>query len=396
MELNKLNHFDVIIVGGGPAGLMTAYICAVKGKRVAVMDHKATVGRKFLVAGDGGLNLSNTENLEDFVSRYNHDCIKSCVRKFTPDDLRTWMEVIGVQTFVGSSGKIFPKENFNPAQVLKHIVDALVDLKVEFFTKHKFIDFTNNSAVFEFLNNKVIFTFDQMILALGGKSWQKTGSDGSWVDIFESKNIKTTAFRASNAGFNVVWDDEIELHFGKVIQNVNLKLGGKSKFGNLVISEYGLEGTPVYWLNAEYREQGYSDLIIDFLPHKTNEEVFQSLSNKIKFTDILRNKLKLKSSAIALIKSSLTKDEFNNPVILSKALKSLVIKIEGIRSVEEAISTVGGVAWSEMDDNFKLNKFPSIYCAGEMLDWDAPTGGYLLQAAFASGFTIAQGICSIK
>ncbi len=396
MELNNLNHFDVIIVGGGPAGLMSAYVCAKNGKRTALMDHKATVGRKFLVAGDGGLNLTNTENSDDFLSRYNDEGIKNCVKSFSPEDLRAWMDAIGVSTFVGSSGKIFPTETFNPAKVLKHIVDTLRDMGVKIYTKHRLLDFSNGSAVFECNEQQESFTFSQLVLALGGKSWAKTGSDGAWVDLFKSKGIKITDFQASNAGFNVLWKDEMKLHFGKVIQNVNLSLGEKTKYGNLVISEYGLEGTPIYWLNPEYREKGYSKLIIDFLPHKTEEEVIQLVSSPEKLTDLLRFKLKLKSSAIALIKLGLTKDEFNNRMALSKTLKNFAIEVNGTRSVDEAISTVGGVDWSELNEHFGLLKFPNVYCAGEMLDWDAPTGGYLLQASFASGFAVASEICTLK
>lgn len=396
MELNNLNHFDVIIVGGGPAGLMSAYVCAKSGKRTALMDHKATVGRKFLVAGDGGLNLSNTEDSNDFLSRYNHEGIKECVKNFSPQDLRTWMESIGVSTFVGSSGKIFPTETFNPAKVLKHIVDALTELGVKIYAKHKLLDFSTGSAVFECNEQQERFTFSHMVLALGGKSWAKTGSDGTWVDLFKSKHIETTSFQASNAGFNVSWKEELKLHFGKVIQNVNISLGGKSKYGNLVISEYGLEGTPIYWLNPAYREHGFSKLIIDFIPSKTEEEVVQLLASTDKLTDLLRFKLKLKSSTIALIKSGLTKAEFNDRITLSKALKNFEIEVKGTRSVDEAISTVGGVAWSELNEHFGLLRFPSVYCAGEMLDWDAPTGGYLLQASFATGFTVASEICRVK
>jgi uncharacterized flavoprotein (TIGR03862 family) len=397
-SINKITNFDVIIVGGGPSGLICAHFCALNGKKVAIVEAKNRVGRKFLVAGDGGLNLSNNLNLETFVSHYSTEYVKQCVRNFNPTDLRNWLKGIGIETYIGSSGKIFPLKGIKPAQVLDAIINSLEKLKVQLFNNHTLRDFDNNSI---FLTNnedgKVKLSFKKLVLALGGASWSKTGSTGEWKELFQAKGIETKQFKASNAGMNVAWKPEIASIFGSVIQNVNIFLGKSQKFGNLTITNYGVEGTVIYWLNRSFREENNRKLLIDFLPNFNEQQIEKVLLKKGgNIKELLKLNFKVKKPVLALLNIYLSKGEFLDPQFLAKTIKNFPIQIESLRPIDEAISSVGGVSNNAITSNASLVNYENIFISGEMLDWDAPTGGFLLQACFSMGVEVAKEINKVE
>ncbi len=378
----------VIIVGGGPAGLMAATQLLNAGCELTLIDHKATVGRKFLVAGDGGFNLTHSEELDSFLNKYDSDWIKNAVKQFNSSHFRDFLDSIGVPTIVGSSGKVFPTEDLKPIDVLnswKKLLSA-----VNFRMNTELLDFSQNSLTVDSEGKKEEIPYDYLVLALGGGSWEKTGSDGKWTELFETKNIKVSPFKSSNSGI-VLYENWLGDLDGKILKNVVVSCEDLSCAGDLVCTSYGLEGKPVYAVNRALREQEKPHIVIDFKPQVSFEKILAVLT-KAKSPTLGLKDLKLGEVALFWIRNFVSKEKFTNPKELAKLIKKFPIGIKGFRPLDEVISTAGGVETSELDENGSLTQFPNVFCAGEMINWDAPTGGYLIQGCVSSGFVVGKTI----
>lgn len=377
---------QIHIIGAGPAGLMSAYSFALKGLEVHVYDHKKTAGRKFLVAGHGGFNLTHSDSLNQFVSYYNAPQIKEMIKAFDNAMTRDWLSSIGVETYVGSSGKIFPVKGIKPIDVLEKWLSHLKKLGVKFHYTHRLIDFSDKKLVFQFKTEIVELEYDRAVFAFGGKSWAKTGSDGTWVDLFNEKGIRVAVLEPSNSGMELV--EPFKEISGKPLKNIRLFNELTERKGEIVFTDYGIEGAPVYFMNHYVRSQPFpQQLFVDLKPQFSQIEIEERL--KIgKPTEALKN-LKMDGAKLFLLKT-LDKENYTDPEKLSKIIKGFPLSIKGFRPIDEVISTYGGVEWDELNTDLSLVKFPKIQCCGEMLNWDAPTGGYLLQGCFSSGAWLAR------
>ncbi len=359
---------DITVVGAGPAGLMACEVLAHAGLKVRLMDHKLQPGRKFLLAGRGGLNLTHSEPLPQLLGRYGaaRGYLAAPIDSFPPNAVTSWCHGLGIETFIGSSGRVFPK-GLKASPLLRNWLRRLGDLGVTFEPGNRWSHFSDAPT----------------ILALGGASWPEMGSDAAWVNIFAEHKIAVTPFVASNSRQRVAWSQiMVEKHAGAFVKNVALSHHEQTARGDIVISKDGIEGTPVYALSASLRDHPEEPLLIDLKPDVSQPNVDERLTrqrSKDSFSTRYRKALGLQPAAIALLKEC----KSNNP-------KLLVVKTEGPVELRRAISSAGGVSWDEIDENFCLRRFPNTQVIGEMLDWDAPTGGYLLQACFAMGYYAAK------
>ncbi len=381
----------VIIVGGGPAGLMAATQLLKSDCEILLLDQKASVGRKFLVAGDGGFNLTHSESKTELLEKYDSDWIKQAVRKFTNKDFIKFLNRIGIETKIGSSGKVFPVDHIKPIQVLNAWKEFL-EPEVRFMLNSRFINFDQKQVEIERAGKVEKLDFDYLVLALGGKSWPVTGSDGLWTEIFDQKRIKLTPFQPSNSGLVMYenWLGDLE---GKILKNIRVSCGNQSCSGDLVCTSYGLEGKPAYAINGALRKMEKPVFKLDFKPQMTAEKVFEILK-KAKNPSQGLKELKLGEVAVFWIRNFVSKERFLNPKELAKAIKEFPIGVKGFRPIEEVISCAGGVAASEISESGELKQFPNVFVAGEMIDWDAPTGGYLIQGCVSSGFVAGKAIAS--
>ena len=381
----------VCIVGIGPAGLMAASILSERGLEVHLFDHKKTGGRKFLVAGHGGFNLSHSKPLDEFLNQYDCEEIKQTVAAFPPDDLVKFLVEIGIETYVGSTGKIFPKKGIKPIEVLQAGIASLQQKNVQFHFEHRLIDFSEKVLTFQTKteSEKQVET-DFSVFALGGISWTKTGSDGSWLSLFASKSIEIIPFSPSNAGFEMAIDFPEELH-GTLIKNCAVQLGNQIQFGEITCTDYGFEGAPIYALNRNFRESQETELHINFKPAFKYEKIYSVLATAKNHSEGLKQ-LKISAVGIWLLKNQLEKHLFLNTHELATKIQSFPLQIQSLRPIEEAISSAGGVSWKELNPDFSLKKYLTTFLAGEMLNWDAPTGGYLLQGCFSSGAWVGKAI----
>jgi uncharacterized flavoprotein (TIGR03862 family) len=375
---------QVHVVGSGPAGLAAAESYAQSGFQVIVYDHKKAPARKFLVAGHGGFNLTHSEPIERFLGRYNKEEIRSFVRRFTNEDTRNWLRELGIETYVGSSGKVFPVKGIKPVEVLNAWLGRLKKLGVEFRFGMKLIDFEPNSLRFQRGKELVNVPAERAVFAFGGQSWSKTGSDGAWVELFERKGIQLSPLVASNSGLTMP-NPFAELA-GKPLKNVLMRFAGAEKLGEAVFTEYGIEGSAIYFLNEAIRQHGLpGTLKVDLKPDVELEVILKRLQTA-KGTIAERLKVvHLDGTKLALLKK-LPKEIYVELLKLAEQIKSYSIYVDGFRPIDEVISTAGGVSWEELNPDLSLKKFSFIQCVGEMLDWDAPTGGYLLQGCFSTGF----------
>jgi uncharacterized flavoprotein (TIGR03862 family) len=394
-----MNRQTIAIIGGGPSALMLAAMLDGEKYDVHLYEKNAAAGRKFLVAGDGGFNLTHSEDLESFVTRYTpQNFLEQALRTFTNKDLCDWLQHIGIETYTGSSKRIFPVKGVKPIEVLNAFMEQLKTKKVNIHTLHEWKGWTNNEDL-KFLHKEkvVIVNADKIVFALGGASWPVTGSTGSWSVLFEQKGIQIIPFQSSNCAYQVQWPlDFIQKHAGQWLKNIAVAAEGQVKKGELVLTAFGLEGGAVYALSPLLRKQiqttGKAAIQIDFKPSFSKESLIQKLSLKTtkSLTQILKNEIKLSDTQIALLKAVIPKETFLNAEQLATNIKSFPVAITGMAPINEAISTVGGIALSEVDDTFQLKQLPGHYVIGEMLDWDAPTGGYLLQGCFSMGALLAK------
>ena len=384
----------IVIVGAGPTGLFSAFLLLKNSQHeVHLYDQMPSAGRKFLVAGKSGLNLTHSQNKLEFSKNYfnHHKLFLDWFEAFNSDDLVQWAaNDLGIETFVGSSGRVFPKE-FKAAQMLKIWMDKLKsNEKFKFFPNSKLNQVNKESLV---INNEIV-EFDRCILALGGGSWKKTGSDGMWVNSLREHNIKINNFESLNCGFNIKWKDG----FLKPNERIPLKYikayyQGQSIKGDLMLTDWGIEGGPVYFLSHFIQEDRISnELKLDLCPDLSVKNIDDKLNGKKSVSTKLKSFMD--PNAIRLLKTMLSKDDFLNTDSLASHIKNLSLKLISARDIDESISTRGGVDMSEVNSSLQLKKLSSIYIGGEMLDWDAPTGGYLLQGCFTQGYIISKAIIS--
>lgn len=386
---------QVAIIGGGISAFLLASTLDAEKFNVTIYEKNKTAGRKFLVAGKGGFNLTHSESIESFIKKYTPtDFLENSLRSFTNTDFRYWLDKIGIQTYVGSSKRVYPKEGIKPIEVLNAILKQLKEKEVTIKYEHIFSDWDKNNN--PIINNEAIQT-DFTVFCLGGASWKITGSDGTWLNTFSKKGIEIIPFQASNCGYQIDWKPGfIQKHEGTPLKNIAVSCDDKIQKGEAVITKFGLEGNAIYGLSPQIRAHLNSAkkaiIFIDFKPSLTLETIhskIQSSSYK-NTTQILKKELKLSSAQIDLLKIYLSKESYLKPESLSESIKKFPLEITNAAKIDEAISTVGGVDLNAVSDNFKLKKIPNQFCIGEMLHWDAPTGGYLLQVCASMGFSLAS------
>ncbi|HLP56931.1 MAG TPA: TIGR03862 family flavoprotein [Fluviicola sp.] len=382
---------QIVIIGGGPAGLMAATQLRDVNANITIIDHKPTVGRKFLVAGEGGFNLTHSEPLETFIEKYDRKTVRDWVSQFTPDDFRSWLKTIGIATYIGSSGKVFPLEGAKPIQVLNAWLKHLETTAIHWRLKTRLVDFDDKVAKIQSKNGVEELPYDFLVFALGGASWKKTGSDGTWFELFEKKNIPLVPFQSGNTGLELEKSDWRSAFEGQFIKNCRLMIGDLTVAGDLVVTGYGIEGKPAYAVNRALRNNHFKGLTIDFKPQLTVEKIEAVVRSSGKVREAFA-RLKLSSVIYSWLKEELSKAQFTDPVLLARQLKAFEVEVTGLRPIDEAISTVGGVSMEAIDSSGKLKQLERVFCCGEMLDWDAPTGGYLLQACVSSGYAVGQTI----
>ncbi len=400
-DLVNLNAPLVAIVGGGPAGLLAAQHLAERGLRVQVFEQKATVGRKFLVAGHGGFNLTNGEEAATFASRYGaaSALFQQLLTHFSAADLRRWAADLGIATFVGTSGRVFPESQHKPADLLRAWLRRLAELGVEINTRHRWLGFAGASGLR--LRNDVsgeefTVTPTATVLALGGASWPQTGSDGHWGPHLAGLGVQCVPWQPANCGAEVAWSDFFREKVGRApLKNIALTYGGHTVRGELLLTDYGLEGTPVYALTPQLRAGLASGppawLHLNLKPDLPADEIARRLSRRrpgVSLPAFLASAFHLKPPVPTLLR------ELAGPAPADwlAALTALPIPVAGLRPLAEAISSAGGVALTEVDFRLMLRRRPGTFVAGEMLDWEAPTGGYLLQGCFSTGAWVAAGV----
>ena len=393
---------QIAIIGGGPTGLMAAEVLLKSGAQVAFYEAMPSLGRKFLVAGKGGLNLTHSEPREDFLSRYGvrRHQIEPILDAFGPNDLRQWAHELGVETFIGSSGRVFPKEMKAPP-LLNAWLEKLRTSGLQIYTRHKWVGWgKDNSLLFTTPDGEKSVKADAVILALGGGSRPELGSDGGWIPLLAERGVEIAPLKPSNCGFDVHWTPHFRDKFeGKPLKSVAITFKGQRKLGEFIITEKGVEGSLIYALSAQLRDEiesgGSATIELDLTPDWTQGEVTEKLSRP-RGTHSLSKHLK-RTVNITGVKSGLlwefvSKEDFSDPEKLAFAIKSLPIPLIAPRPLAEAISSAGGVTFESLDEHLMLRALPGVFCAGEMLDWEAPTGGYLLTACFASGYVTGLGV----
>ncbi|MCW3104649.1 MAG: flavoprotein family/uncharacterized flavoprotein family [Bacteroidetes bacterium] len=399
MPMKNPEKRSVAIIGGGAAALMLAATLDENLFDVSIYEKNHAVGRKFLVAGDGGFNLTHSEELDEFVKRYTPVAfLEKSLRSFTNEHLREWLKGIGIETYVGSSKRVFPVKGIKPIEVLQAFLEVLKKKNVKINTQHEWKGWKNDALLF---NEDVIVKADITVFALGGASWKVTGSDGAWTELFKEKEIRTVPFQPSNCAYQISWNPEFIIAAeGLPLKNIVIRCDDKERLGEVVITSTGIEGGAIYALSAPIRKQlnekGAAKVLIDLKPGITVQQIKDKFSKRgnRSIKKLLEDRLGFTDATIGLLKSALTKEQFTDLGLLAEKIKNLPLKITGMAEMDEAISTVGGVTLREVDENFQLIRMPNNYVIGEMLNWDAPTGGYLLQACFSMGWALGERLNS--
>ncbi|WP_082884879.1 NAD(P)/FAD-dependent oxidoreductase [Bradyrhizobium stylosanthis] len=396
----------IAIIGAGPAGLMAAEVLASGGARVTVYDAMPSAGRKFLMAGRGGLNLTHSEPLPQFMARYREAApkLQQAIDAFSPDALRAWSEALGEPTFVGSSGRVFPKA-FKASPLLRAWLRRLDAAGVRFAFRHRWTGWDAEGRLeFQTPSGNAAVTASAAVLALGGASWPRLGSDGGWADILTAKGVAISKLRPANSGFTVAWSDVFRDRFeGQPLKGVALTIGTHTVRGEAMITRSGIEGGAIYALSAELREAvlglGQATLSIALRPDLDTSGLTTRLSGtrgKQSLANFLRKAAQLSPVGIGLMQEAAIASGRTlaalSPAELATLINAIPVQLTGVAPIDRAISTAGGLSFDELDANFMLRKLPGVFAAGEMLDWEAPTGGYLLQASFATGAAAGRGV----
>lgn len=375
---------QIAVIGGGPAGLRAAEVAAQAGARVTLLDGKPSVGRKFLVAGKGGLNLTHGEGLERFVSRYSgpEQAWRGLLADFDSQALRAWAAELGVETFQATSGRVYPKA-LKAAPLLRRWIARMKGLGVRFEMNHRWTGLVpGTSHRLEFANGNTVEA-DAVIFALGGGSWPQTGSDGAWTGMFKKLGIPCHPLAPANCGWEHAWTPEVlAAAEGKPLKNIVVSAGDQTVTGELMVTRYGIEGGAIYQLGAALRTMESPAIAIDFKPTFSHEQLVAKMESvRRDFIGEAKVRWKLSDAAHAI----LARKEWSDAGSLAREAKHCVIPLERPRPIEEAISSAGGVCWKALDETLMLKPLPGIFIAGEMIDWEAPTGGYLMQGCFATG-----------
>lgn len=389
----------IAIIGGGPAGLMAADILS-HFHEVHIYDKEKGVGQKFLVAGKGGFNITNGLKGYNLASRYSpENFLKDAILDFDSDAVRGWLLGMGIPTYEGSSGRVFPENGLTPAQILKTWKEKLISQSVEFHLRHAFSGLDEDGAItMQSGRSKVVVRADYFIFSMGGASWPVTGSTGEWRKIFDNKDIRTLPFQASNCGIHISWPETIKgNHAGKPLKNIAVSMNDVCIKGEALITEYGLEGNAIYPLVPEIRKALNSNhlvkVVLDLKPFNSVEQLVQKVQGKTSAkTRNYAEIFNLDSVQLALLKAFTSKETFLSPELFAKSLKQILLPVSALRPVEEAISTIGGIDLDEMNEDFSFRKLPNCFAIGEMLNWDAPTGGFLLQGCFSMGHWVGKKI----
>jgi uncharacterized flavoprotein (TIGR03862 family) len=393
---------SVAVIGAGPAGLMAAEVLAAGGANVTVYDAMASAGRKFLMAGRGGLNLTHSEPLSSFLARYRDAApkLEAAIEAFPPDRLRAWCEELGQETFVGTSGRVFPR-SMKASPLLRAWLRRLDAAGVRFALRHRWIGWEESGRlVFETPEGRRAIEARTTVLALGGASWPRLGSDGSWAALLAGKGVTISPLRPANCGFKVAWSDRFRDRFeGQPLKNVAFRFGARTERGEAIITNSGIEGGAIYALSAELREailnSGEAILHIALRPDLDSSALVARLSaprGKQSFSNVLRKALQLPPVAIGLLQEASGGSAARlTAEALAVLINAVPVKLNGIAPIARAISTAGGISFDELDADYMLRRLPGVFAAGEMLDWEAPTGGYLLQASFATGVAAGRG-----
>jgi uncharacterized flavoprotein (TIGR03862 family) len=395
----------VAIIGGGPAGLMAAEVVSQAGVAVDVYDAMPSVGRKFLLAGIGGLNITHSEHYANFCERYGpeRDTLQNSLDAFTPDKLQHWVNDLGIETFTGTSGRVFPKE-MKAAPLLRAWLHRLRQSGVRFHARHRWQGWNPDGSLgINGPDGDITLKPDATILALGGASWPKLGSDGAWVSILSQQGIEIAPLQSANSGFTVAWSEHLQHKFaGAPLKSVGLHFTdhrgqAHQRLGECIISQDGVEGSLIYALSRPLREtlnvQGRATFYIDLLPNHDPERVLEALCHRgsKSLSSYLKSTFGLSGIKSALLYEVLSKEQLADIRTLAATIKAVPITLTGTRPIAEAISSAGGVRFNSMDEHLMVKAMPGVFVAGEMLDWEAPTGGYLLTACFATGRQAGRG-----
>lgn len=404
--MSSSTPLSVAIIGGGPAGLMAAEVLCSDGIKTDVYDAMPSVGRKFLMAGKGGMNITHSEPLQTFTHRYGsrqHN-IAPLLDKFSPHALREWMHALGIETFTGSSGRVFPRD-MKAAPLLRAWLHRLRTSGVSFHMRHRWLGWDEHNALrFATPDGEKYIKADAVILALGGGSWAHLGSDGKWVALLEQRGIEVAPLQPANCGFDTNWSEHFSTRFaGEPVKTVALCFTDQHgieqrRQGEIMITASGVEGGLIYALSSGLRDQiaknGSVQVYLDLLPDRTAEQIIHEIAHprgSRSMASHLQSRLGIKGVKAGLIRELVSVNDYAVPQRLGASIKHLPLTLIAPRPLNEAISSAGGVAFEALDDRLMIRSLPGVFCAGEMLDWEAPTGGYLLTACFATGKAAADG-----
>jgi uncharacterized flavoprotein (TIGR03862 family) len=396
-----MKRHQIAIIGGGPAGLMAAETLSLSGHAVTIYDAMPTVARKFLLAGKSGLNLTHAEDYARFVTRFGpaSDRLRPALDAFMPADVVSWAAGLSTETFIGSSGRVFPTA-MKASPLLRAWLTRLETLGVRILTRHRWLGFAEGGHGFETPEGRKTVRCDATLLALGGASWPRLGSDATWISRLTDRGVDIEAFQPANCGFDVGWSDMFRERFaGEPVKSVTATSDAGTFPGEFVITQNGIEGSLIYAHAASLRDRlttdGKATLLLDLAPGRTVERLSQDLARqagKASFSTRLRKGAGLEGVKAALLRELTFEAPPSSPDELARLIKALPLPLLSVRPIAEAISSAGGINWSSIDHAYMLTTLPGVFVAGEMLDWEAPTGGYLLTACLATGRASAQGM----